>query len=74
VSIRPHLPTKEKTETENDPCAEYSKRREKKEGFSGVLAAGIESGEGVAGALRHTYKILEVVHRDAPATPAKSAA
>ncbi len=72
-----HLPTEEKAETEkteNDPCAEYSGGREKKESFSGVLAAGFESGEGVAGALRHAEKILEGVHRDAPATPAKTAA
>ena len=73
-----HLPTEEKAETgktENDPfAADYSGGRGKKEGFSGVMAAGIESSEGVAGALRHAEKILEGVLRDAPAISAKTAA
>ena len=68
-----HLPTEEKAETENDPCAEYSEGGGKKES-SAVLAAGFESSEGVAGALCHAEKILEGVLRDAPATSAKTAA
>src|ERR687897_527060 len=71
-----HLPTEEKAETqkaENDPRAEYSEGRGKKESSS-VLAAGFESSEGMAGALCHAQKILEGVLRDAPATSAKTAA
>src|SRR5918995_355392 len=71
-----HLPTEEKAETqkaENDPRAEYSEGRGKKESSS-VLAAGFESSEAMAGALCHAQKILEGVLRDAPATSAKTAA
>ena len=71
-----HLPTEEKAETEkteNDPCAEYSEARGKKES-SAVLAAGFESGERVTGALCHAEKILEGVLRDAPTISAKRAA
>ncbi len=71
-----HLPTEkaQTQKTENDPCAEYSEGREKKEGSAVFLAAGFESSEGVAGALCHAEEILEGVLRDAPATPAKRAA
>jgi hypothetical protein len=68
-----HLPTEEKAErTEEDLPAE-SVEREKKE-TQGVVAAGFESSEGVAGALCHAEKILESVLRDAPAISAKTAA
>ena len=72
-----HLPTEEKAQThktENDPCAEYSQGRGKKESSAVFLAAGFESSERVAGALSHAEKILEGVFREAPATSAKTAA
>ena len=40
----------------------------------GLLAGGLEGGEGVAGALRNAVAILEGVLRDAPTTAAESAA
>lgn len=48
--------------------------RGKKESPSGVLAANLESGEGVAGTLRNAESVLEGVLRDAPAARAKEAA
>jgi hypothetical protein len=72
-----HLPTEEKAETQktqNPPSAEYSAGRGKKESSAVFLAAGFESSEGMAGALRHAEKILEGILRDAPATSAKTAA
>lgn len=71
-----HLPTEEKVKTEkteNDPCADYSAGRGKKESPA-VLAAGFESSEGVAGAVDHAESILEGVLRDAPAIGAKKVA
>jgi hypothetical protein len=68
-----HLPIDEETETEKD-LHTPPEGRGKKEGFSRVLAAGFENSEGMAGTLCHAQKILEGVLRDAPATPAKTAA
>ena len=48
--------------------------RGKKESPSGVLAANLESGEGLAGTLRNAESVLEGVLRDAPAARAKEAA
>ena len=45
-----------------------------KENSCGVLAAGLESSEGMAGALCHAESILEGVLRDAPAIGAKKVA
>ena len=58
--------------TEEDLPAE-SVERGKKE-TQGVVAGGVEGGEGVAGALCHAWAILEGVYRFAPAARAKSAA
>jgi hypothetical protein len=66
------LPTEGPATTEEDPPAE-SVEGEKKE-TQGVVAGGLEGGEGVAGALRHALAILEGVYRFAPSARAKSAA
>jgi hypothetical protein len=66
------LPTEEAAETEKYLPAE-SVEGGKKE-TQGVVAEGLEGGEGLAGALCHAQKILEGVLRDAPATSAKRAA
>ena len=58
--------------TEEDLPAE-SVERGKKE-TQGVVAGGVEGGEGVAGALCHALALLEGVHQSAPSDGAKSAA
>ena len=63
----------EPTEPENDPLAD-PEGRGKKAAAPGILAGGLESGKGVAGALRNAHAILEGVLRDAPTAGAKSAA
>jgi hypothetical protein len=68
-----HLPTEESTETEDDAPPASVMGRGKKEA-QGLLAGGLESSEGVAGALSHAEKILDGVLESAPATKAKSAA
>jgi hypothetical protein len=69
------LPTslEEPTEPENDPLAD-PEGRGKKEAASGILAGGLESGKGMAGALRNAHAILEGVLKGAPTAGAKSAA
>ena len=72
-----HLPTDEEPappKTNDDYHPSEPGGRGKKEISSSVLAAGFESGEGMAGALRNAESILEGVLRDAPASGAKSAA
>src|SRR5215216_1882303 len=66
------LPTKEPSQTENDPLTETAGRGEK--ATPGVLAGGFEGGKGVVGAVDHAGSILEGVLRDAPTAGAKSAA
>jgi hypothetical protein len=66
------LPIEEMTEPENDLPTE-SVGRGKKEA-QGILAGGLEDGEGVVGAVGNAMAILEGVLRDAPAQGAKSAA
>jgi SRSO17 transposase len=68
-----HLPIAESAETTNDDHPSGSEGRGKKEA-QGVLAAGLEGGAGMAGALDNAREILEGVLGDAPATGAKSAA
>ncbi len=68
-----HLPINEEAKTEKD-LHTPPEGRGKKGGFSRVLAAGFENSEGMAGTLCDAQKILESVLRDAPATPAKTAA
>jgi hypothetical protein len=76
-----HLPTEGPTETEDTPPppppppppASGPAGRGKKEA-RGVLAAGLEGGKGVVGAVDHAESILESVLRDAPAKGARSAA
>jgi hypothetical protein len=59
-------------ETGNDPPSEQGGRGKKE--ARGILAGGLEGGEGVVGAMDNAKEILEGVLRDAPATGAKSAA
>ena len=66
------MPIEEMTEPENDLPTE-SVGRGKKEA-QGILAGGLEDGEGVVGAVGNAMAILEGVLRDAPAQGAKSAA
>jgi hypothetical protein len=66
------LPIEEMTEPENDLPTD-SVGRGKKEA-QGILAGGLEDGEGVVGAVGNAMAILESVLRDAPAQGAKSAA
>ena len=66
------LPIEEMTEPENDLPTE-SVGGGKKEA-QGILAGGLEDGEGVVGAVGNAMAILEGVLRDAPAQGAKSAA
>jgi hypothetical protein len=66
------LPTKEPSQTENDPLTETAGRGDK--AAPGVLAGGFEGGKGVVGAVDHAGSILEGVLRDAPTAGAKSAA
>ena len=66
------MPTDESVETENDPPAEPAGRGGK--AAPGILARGLESGEGVAGTVGNAVAILEGVLRDAPTIGAKSAA
>jgi DDE superfamily endonuclease len=68
-----HLPIAESAQTTNDDHPSGSEGRGKKEG-QGVLAAGLEGGAGMAGALDNAREILESVLGDAPATGARSAA
>jgi SRSO17 transposase len=70
-----HLPTEEPPETEDAPPASplLLAGRGKKEA-SGELAAGVEGGERVAGALHNALAILERVYRSAPTRRVKSAA
>jgi SRSO17 transposase len=68
-----HLPIAESAETTNDDHPSGSEGWGKKE-TQGVLAAGLEGGAGMAGALDNAREILEGVLRDAPATGAKNAA
>jgi hypothetical protein len=67
------LPTKEPSHMEKDAPTETAGRG-KKAAPPGVLAGGIEGGEGMAGALDNAQEILEGVPRDAPTAGAKSAA
>ena len=68
------LPTDDSTKTEENGSPTRSAGRGKKEAPSGVLAAGLEGGEGMAGAMDNAREILEGVLKDAPATGARSAA
>jgi DDE superfamily endonuclease len=70
-----HLPAplEEPAETRSTPSSELGERGGK-ENSCGVLAAGLESSEGMAGALCHAESILEGVLRDAPAIGAKKVA
>ena len=68
-----HSPIDEHSETEKDPPTP-TEGRGKKKSFSGVMAAGFEKSEGMAGTLCNAQKILEGVLRDAPTTSAKTAA
>jgi hypothetical protein len=68
-----HLPTEEPAPTET-PSADSAGRGKKESSSRVFLAAGLESSEGVAGALCHAESLLEGVLRDAPATSAKKAA
>ena len=63
----------ESAETTNDDHLSGSERRGKKEG-RGILAGGLEGGEGMVGAMDNAQEILEGVLRYAPAAGAKSAA
>jgi hypothetical protein len=67
------LPTEEVAETENDPTSAESEGRGEK-ATSDILAGGLESGEGVVGAVDHAASILEGVLRDAPVPGARKAA
>ncbi len=70
-----HLPIDEEsahTTSDDLPPSETGGRGEKES--SGVLAGGLESGEGMVGAVDNARQILEGVLRNAPATGAKSAA
>jgi hypothetical protein len=67
------LPTEEPTETEDTTPATGAAGRGEKEA-QGILAAGLEGGKGVVGAVDHAVAVLESVLRDAPAAGAKSAA
>jgi hypothetical protein len=67
-----HLPTEGPARTEEDPPAETVEGGKKES--QGVVAGGLEGGEGVAGAVGHALVILEGVQRSAPAAGAKSAA
>ena len=68
------LPTEEESaERPEGDLPSGSAEREKKE-TSGVLAGGLEGGEGVAGTVGDALALLEGVLRQAPATGAKSAA
>jgi hypothetical protein len=49
-------------------------RKERKGALVGVLAGGVEGGEGVAGTVGDAVALLEGVLRSAPAEGAKSAA
>jgi hypothetical protein len=66
------LPTDEPAEMKNDPSADSEGRGEKE--ASGVLAADLEGGKGVVGAVDHAESILASVLRDAPAKGARSVA
>jgi hypothetical protein len=69
------LPTDEPPETTNDDDGPSERGgRGKKESSSRELAAGLEGGKGMAGAVDNARQILEGVLRDAPASGAKSAA
>ena len=59
-------------ESGSDPPSEQGGRG--KNEARGILAGGLEDGEGVVGAMDNAKEILEGVLRDAPATAAKSAA
>jgi hypothetical protein len=63
----------ESAETTNDDHLSESEGRGKKEG-RGILAGGLEGGEGMVGAMDNAQEILEGVLRYAPAAGAKSAA
>jgi hypothetical protein len=63
----------ESAETTNDDHLSESERRGEKEG-RGILAGGLEGGEGMVGAMDNAQEILEGVLRYAPAAGAKSAA
>jgi SRSO17 transposase len=63
----------EPSRTRNEDLPSEKGGRGEKESSSRLLATGLESGKGVAGALRHAESILEGVLRDAPAQGAKSA-
>jgi hypothetical protein len=63
----------ESAETAEEELPAESVERGKKEP-QGVMAGGVEGGEGVAGALCNALAILEGVHRSAPSAGAKSAA
>jgi hypothetical protein len=67
------LPTEEMAQTDDDPPADYSEGRGKKEA-RGILAGDLEGSKGVVGAVDHAGAILEGILRDAPTTGAKSAA
>ncbi len=68
------LPTDEVAEKENDPTTTDSEGRGEKAATRGILAGGLEDGEGVVGAVGNAMAILEGVLRQAPAQGAKSAA
>ena len=68
------MPTGEPAETHNEPPSGKA-GREKKGSPSRLLAAGLEGGEGMVGAVDYARReILEGVLRDAPAAGARSAA
>jgi len=56
------------------PASSWPARKERKEALAGVLAGGVEGGEGVAGTVGDAVALLEGVLRQAPAEGAKSAA
>lgn len=58
----------------NEPPRKSEREKRRRPAPGSVVASGVESGEGLAGAMPHALAILEGVHRFAPAERAKSAA
>jgi hypothetical protein len=71
------LPTDDGEESAEHPEGDlptWPARKERKEALVGVLAGGVEGGEGVARTVGDAVALLESVVRSAPADGAKSAA
>jgi hypothetical protein len=71
------LPTDEGEQSAEHPEGDlpaWPARKERKQTLVGVLAGGVEGGEGVAGTVGDAVALLESVLRSAPADGAKSAA